>query len=121
MTSRNRIPIFQRTGAASGAGRVRYFRLEGKKLEQIAEEKTVRVQLPQVVQQRAHQPKALLEGLIKESQVTSVTSPRDGLPDHPDERDAGDQEAGGTRFQLGDALILCQPDSLLAQATAQCW
>ena len=51
-------------------------RLQRQKLEQVAKEETVRIDLARVLEQRVHQALALIEGLVKESQVAECRLPR---------------------------------------------
>src|SRR5213079_142421 len=58
-------------------------RLQRQELEQVAEEQAVGVELARVLEQRVHQALALIEGLVKESQVPESCPPFQDLPDHP--------------------------------------
>ena len=65
-----------------------------------------------------HQALTLIEGLVKESQVSESGLPFQDPPDHPGHGNAGDRQAEADSAKLGKALILCQLETLVSQPRA---
>ena len=94
-------------------------RLERQKFKEIAQEQTVRIELPKLCQLRAHQALTVVEGLVKQRELAERQGVLRCLPDHPRERNARDYEADHAGSCFSHALSRHQIDPLVPKPLTQ--